>query len=314
MFPLIKTGFSRRYIRKNGKTKSIVVYSDDKLRQRHKYLKYFIERNTIPSTFAKAYIKNRSVYGMVRAHLYNDFYIKTDIKSFFSNISHDILINTLYYEINKKNKVATLQDCSRIVSECTISSEGLPIGFVTSPVLSNLYLKSFDGKLYGYIKKLGFRNPIYTRYADDIVLSFKLSEEMTGFFYKDIIDRIEKYLGEYKLHLNHKKTKIIDFRISNHIKITGVNITVDSSNYRQISIGRKKIDDFYWQICNLNKQDIERKVKSLLGMYSYIISIEGENFENKLSTKMRDRYINLNCRNLKDYIHYQHRILTESES
>ncbi len=36
-----------------------------------------------------------------------------------------------------------------------------------------VYLKEFDGILYGKLKKLELENVIYTRYADDICISFK---------------------------------------------------------------------------------------------------------------------------------------------
>lgn len=54
-----------------------------------------------------------------------------------------------------------------------MNDKGLPLGLVTSPILSNIYMKEFDNIIYGKLKKMGLDNIIYTRYADDIVISFK---------------------------------------------------------------------------------------------------------------------------------------------
>lgn len=67
-----------------------------------------------------------------------------------------------FIEINKSSQISR-RECYEIVRKCSVGSKGLPLGLVSSPVLANLYLKEFDGLLYGKIKKMGLKNPIYTR-------------------------------------------------------------------------------------------------------------------------------------------------------
>ena len=104
-------------------------------------------------------------------------FIKMDIKSFFSNINHSKLAETLYYEINKNTKISR-KECYDVVRKCSVGDKGLPLGLVSSPILANLYLKEFDGLIYGRVKKMGLSNVIYTRYADDMVISYKNTSNM----------------------------------------------------------------------------------------------------------------------------------------
>ena len=144
-----------RYIKKKNKIRKIVSYKsvDCRLRIYHKKVNEFLKQNFINSLFSYAYVENRSIYDNAKAHMYNDFFIMLDIKNFFNNITHEKLIKRLYIEINKKNKNAiTLLECAEIVKKCSVSNRGIPLGFVTSPILANIYLKEFDNILYGKLE------------------------------------------------------------------------------------------------------------------------------------------------------------------
>ena len=60
--------------------------------------------------------------------------------------------------------------------ECLLSlcmlNNGLPQGTPTSPFLTNLVMVEYDYKITEYLKSLG-AGYIYTRYADDILISNK---------------------------------------------------------------------------------------------------------------------------------------------
>ena len=70
------------------------------------------------------------------------------------------------------------------------------------------YMKEFDGLLYGKLKKMELNNPIYTRYADDIVISFKTGKDD---FEKidNIKAEVQSLLKKVHLTLNEKKRKAI---------------------------------------------------------------------------------------------------------
>ncbi|UKI37208.1 MAG: hypothetical protein L6V93_03225 [Clostridiales bacterium] len=62
------------------------------------------------------------------------------------------------------------------------------------------------GVFYGKLKIITFKNIIYTRYADDIVVSFKQEDVKNIDDAKSSIINIAKQiLCRYKLHLNERK-------------------------------------------------------------------------------------------------------------
>ena len=194
------------HIKIKNKLRKIMTYIsyDCELYNKHIIIKKFLEDNFIPSDFSKAYIKNRSIYHNALSHMYNDNFLMFDIKSFFQNISHNKLMNALYFELNKINKnQISMFECKHLLNICSpTQNKGIPIGFITSPILSNIYLKEFDHILYGKLKGLNLNNIIYTRYADDLTISYKDTDNFNNI---ELIENIvSNILGRFALYLNHK--------------------------------------------------------------------------------------------------------------
>lgn len=302
-----------KYIRKKNKIRRIVTYKDEKMRQVHHNIKDYLEDNLIFSKFTKAYIKNSSIFLNAKAHMYNDVFIKLDIQDFFNSINHEVLLDILYYELNKINKKhVTKIEIAKLIKLCSISKKGLPLGLITSPILSNIYLKEFDNILYGTLKKYGMDNIIYTRYADDLTISFKSHLGISDDSVVELNSLVSNLLRKYKLKVNPKKVSIVDLNISNHVRITGVSITKDSDNYRKVSVGRKRINELYHQAIRIyRKLNIEGilpndddylKVKRIKGMESFIYSVEKRGYENIFSDDMREHIRNLGFDSLTDLI------------
>ncbi|MGG0666999.1 reverse transcriptase domain-containing protein [Lederbergia citrisecunda] len=296
-----KENFQIKRIRRKGKVREIVIYRSDMIRAKHTNIKNFLEENLVFSKFTKAYTKNSSIYNNAKAHMYNDVFIKIDIEKFFNNIDHKILLNTLYKQLNidKDNKEIGKLEVANLINLCSIYKKGLPLGLVTSPILSNIYLKEFDNILYGKLKKMHLKNIIFTRYADDITISFKNTEspnkEYIDELYRCIINLVGKLLKKYKLKINHQKVKLINLDTSNHVRITGVNIIKINGNYRKLSVGRNKIRDLYFDAIELvgkNKSELSNKdyykIRQIKGMESFILSIEKKGYEFALSQGMRN--------------------------
>ena len=277
-------------VKKNKRRKITTYVSDDcELKHYHYALVEYIEKRFTPSIFTKGYIKNTSIYHNALTHLYNDYFIKIDVKDFFLNINHKTLANNLYYELNRENKNSiTKKECLQLVDSCSISKKGLPLGLVTSPILSNVYMKDFDNKYYGNLKKLNLSNLIYTRYADDIIVSFKDNEiENVDSIFGEIINITTKNLKQKSLKINNKKTKFYNLSVSNHVKITGVNIIKDSENYRHLSVGRKSKNKLFWDVLDAFENDNYFKRDKLKGLYSFYLSIEKEGIDKCFSDGMK---------------------------
>ena len=300
-------GYEVRYIRTKSKVRKIITYAQDDNYHRnyHEKVVEYIYRYTIPSKFSKAYYPGSSIFYNAEAHLYNDIFIKLDIDNFFPSIDHSYLVACLHYEISKQKEIS-YKECFNIVEECSVSDKGLPLGLVSSPVLANLYLKQFDGLLYGYLKKTGIKNPIYTRYSDDLVISFK-DDHIDNQIVNDIIMQVGKLLKKFKLSLNKKKTQIIDLNISNHVRITGISITKSKDGYRRLSVGSKMKNRLFWSTINAfnNKNSVSiGEIHRLKGLCAYVLSIEKQGLEKSYSEKMISMIKERGFESLSDMINH----------
>jgi hypothetical protein len=83
--------------------------------------------------------------------------IKADIKHYYQNIDHEILLTMLSKRIRDRKVIAVIESIVRQYKD------GLPLGFYLSQWLSNFYLCEFDH----YVKEtLGVKH--YLRYVDDL--------------------------------------------------------------------------------------------------------------------------------------------------
>jgi len=297
-----------RYIKTKNKIRRIVSYrnNDCELRKKHEHIQHFLADNFVPSIFSKGYVRKRSIYHNAIAHLYNDYFIMLDIKDFFPHICHKQLSDMIFYELNKltPNQINKLE-CKELIDLCSVSSRGLPLGFVTSPILSNIYLKEFDGIFYGRLRSLKLANVIYTRYADDLVISFKTTALQT---HSDIDERIQEIASEllarYGLQLNKHKSRSYNMHTSNHVRITGVNIVIDSKGRRHLTVGRAIKNKLYWDAIHCfesNKQDAEL-VQKIKGMQSFVLSIEKCGYEDCYSENMMKKVYILGFDSLRQLI------------
>lgn len=304
--------YQYKFIKRKGKIRKIVTYKNEGIRKKHEKINDFLNKNLFYSKFSKAYIKGSSIFYNAKAHLYNDIFISLDIEKFFNNIDHNLLKEILYFELNKFEengiKIGRIE-CAKIIEMCSVSQKGLPLGLIPSPSLANIYLKEFDNVLYGKLKKMNLSNVIYTRYADDLTISFKNSNEENDYIKNEIIDIVSKLLRRYKLKLNIKKTRYINFEISNHVRITGVNIIKDKDNYRRLSVGRKLKKEFFYKTIACYREYLKdpvsidvAEIRKIKGMESFILSIEKEGYEGTFSPGMQEVIESFGFRNLSDLI------------
>jgi len=124
--------------------------------------------------------------------------LKCDIRKFFDNIDHQILIKILENYIPDKNIIWLLKE---IINSFSVKQGGvgLPLGNLTSQLFVNIYMNEFDQ----FVKhKIKARH--YIRYADDFVI---LSYDRA--YLSNLIQPIKEFLPEgLKLELHPKKFSI----------------------------------------------------------------------------------------------------------
>ena len=137
----------------------------------------------------------------------NDFVVDLDIKGFFDNIDHDLMMKALrHYCLDEWVAMYVsrwLKAGIMAVGEYSKTSEGTPQGGVISPLLANLYLHvAFDE----WMRKFHPEKP-FERYADDVVVHCK-TEKQAQFMLRQISQRMKAC----HLELHPLKTKIVNLR------------------------------------------------------------------------------------------------------
>lgn len=97
------------------------------------------------------------------------YVLKCDIKKFFHNVDHNILIGLLRKKVSDQDFLWLLKEIvSSFKSEYTVNPKypkGMPIGNLTSQIFANIYMDPFD-KFVKHKLKVKY----YIRYADDFVI------------------------------------------------------------------------------------------------------------------------------------------------
>ncbi|MFH1473222.1 MAG: reverse transcriptase/maturase family protein [bacterium] len=139
-------------------------------------------------------------------HICSCFVLKCDIRKFFANIDHKVLMKILErhivdpdinWLINQVVSSFYTNTPNTHISYGLNEKKGLPLGNLTSQLLVNVYMHEFDM----YIKQ-ELRVKYYIRYADDFVI---LSEDRK--YLENILQKFEKFLNE-KLQLTLHENKV----------------------------------------------------------------------------------------------------------
>jgi group II intron reverse transcriptase/maturase len=131
--------------------------------------------------------------------------IDADIKGYFQNIDHTLLLNLVGRRINDPRVLALIKGWlkSGVMDRGSFESSegtGTPQGGVISPLLANIYLHSFD-KMF---LLSGIRGTL-VRYADDLVILLKEGGAR-------VLEKVRVMLGRLGLELHTDKTRIADAR------------------------------------------------------------------------------------------------------
>ena len=136
--------------------------------------------------------------------------LKCDIRKFFANIDHKILIQILERHVNDKDTVWLL---GRVIESFNPKGKvgvGLPLGNLTSQLLVNIYMNEFD-----QFVKLQLKEKYYIRYADDFVF---MSDNKSHL--EQLIPRVSEFL-EYKLRLNLHPDKVFIKTLASGVDFLG---------------------------------------------------------------------------------------------
>jgi len=174
--------------------------------------------------------------------------LKCDIRKFFANINHNILLGILREYIPDENIINLLKN---IINSFSIKiGAGLPLGNLTSQLLVNIYMNKFD-----QFMKHKMKVKYYIRYADDFVI---FSEDKK--YLEDLVICIGDFLrSELKLELHPNKLFIKT--INSGVDFLG---WVNFSDHRVLRTSTKKR-----MMRNLKNNTKTEVIASYLGLLSH---------------------------------------------
>lgn len=193
----------------NGKTRPLGIPTvEDRIAQT--IVKMIIEPK-IDKKFSKwsyGYRKGKSGYEAVEEAKRNcwkyDYVVDLDIKGFFDNIDHELMIKAVLRNVEEKWCILYIKRWLKASVEMPdgrveTREKGTPQGGVISPLLANLFLHYVMDK---WLEK-EYPEIRYERFADDAIIHCKTEKQA-----KEIREALEKRFKECNLELHPEKTKI----------------------------------------------------------------------------------------------------------
>lgn len=236
-----------------------------------------VDLGALYHTSAFAYVKNRCTIDAIKKHQRNEsnWFLKLDFKNFFGSTTPQFVLNMIsqsfpFCEIVKAPTGKSALE--KALSLCFLNG-GLPQGTPISPTLTNIMMIPIDHLIFNTLAK---RKIVYTRYADDMLISAVES------FSKDkMAAYISKVLQQYHapFSINEEKTRYGSRKGSNW------NLGVMLNKDNQITVGHMKKKHFKAAICNFihdfrsGKRWPADEVRTLVGQLSYYKSVEPDYFD-----------------------------------
>lgn len=232
-------------------------------------------------TTAFAYVKGRSTLDAVKRHQANEsrWFGKFDLSNFFGSTTLEFVMKqfaTIYpfSEIVKEDEGRTELEKAL---ELAFLNGGLPQGTPISPLISNIIMIPIDYKLSNTLRDFDGNRFVYTRYADDFIISSR-----HDFNFRNVENLMLETFEEFgtPFSLNREKTRYGSSSGRNW------NLGVMLNSQNQITIGRAKkrileciLHEYASDVVQGSRWSLE-DVQVLAGQLSYYRMVEREAIDN----------------------------------
>jgi len=247
-------------IKTNGK-KRIIAAPKPELKELQREVLSILEKYYNPKSYIHGFVKGKSIRTCLMPHIKNDYVMSVDFKSFFPSWVKQIIIHKLRYFIPEFSE----NEIYIISKLCTYNGK-MVLGSPISPILTNIFMQDFDELFYHWCKE---HDIVYTRYADDIILSRNANK----FNKYVIIDTINYFLiqtDNKHIKINNKKVRY------GKTALLGLNINGD------VSVSKRKIRSklrailFSWGTKGLELSELDEYHKGLL---AYIKGVNNKQYK-----------------------------------
>ncbi|WP_440785179.1 reverse transcriptase domain-containing protein [Pseudomonas syringae] len=279
----IKLDLAASSVKKNFEGRSVYA-PEPKLKLYLGFLsRVLFDRLPLAEQVVYSYRKGVNVVNAVEKHSSSKYFFQTDIESFFGSINREIIRRSILWSLD----FCPISDIDvwidRILDIVTVDGL-LPPGFPTSPAISNCCLVKFDEEFLSWCDSQGF---IYTRYADDLIVSSKVDPGVDLLVSKitEILNKM--FDGDFKLNLN--KTRVV--RPGSKVKLLGVvilpngKVSIDGNLKKNVETAMyhllKNKEKF---VSFLKEQELDRALQKFSGQLNYINTVDPD-FLDKLRRK-----------------------------
>lgn len=226
-------------------------------------------------TSAFAYVRHRCTIDSIKRHQANEsrWFGKFDLSNFFGNTTMDFVMKqfSMIYPFSEVMKVPQGRSALEKALELAFLNGGLPQGTPISPTITNIMMIPIDFALNKGFREFNGQKFVYTRYADDFLVSSRYDFNVRD-VQKFIVDTLAEFGAPF--HLNASKTRYGSSSGKNY------NLGVVLNKDNQISVGYKKKRQFKAQLSSFvldtqsgNYWDLE-SVQVLDGLRNYYRMVE----------------------------------------
>ena len=177
--------------------------------------------------------------------------VEADIKGFFDNVNHDMLIEFLNIRVKDSSLIFLIKrflKAGYIDNNLLVKTDvGTPQGSILSPLLANIFLHYvLDSRFEQEVKTHTKGYCELVRYADDYVCLVQYKEDANK-----ILSALENRFNKYKLTLHPNKTRVFSFgrfekqnansqnRKANTFTFLGFTHFCDKTRKGHFKVGRK---------------------------------------------------------------------------
>lgn len=203
----ISPDYAERFIEKrSGGSRRLLVPSQKLKELQQRILKRLLARLSVHPA-ATGFEPGTSIVHNAAQHTDQAVVICMDVRDFFPQTTADRV--TAYFQ-----RIGWDREAAELLTNLTTWESGLPQGALTSPRLSNLVNLVLDSRIERFVHR---RKGTYTRYADDICISFPKDYPKRV---RGTVQVVRRHLKAFGYELNGKKTRIL--RQHQQQKVTGL--------------------------------------------------------------------------------------------
>ena len=231
-------------------------------------------------TSAFAYVKNRCTVDAVKRHQKNNskWFGKLDLHDFFGSTTLDYVIKmfSMVFPFSEIVKFPNGEAELRKALDLAFLNGGLPQGTPLSPLITNVMMIPVDYKLANAFRDFDKQRFIYTRYADDFIISSKVDFDVHR-VEKLVVDMLHEFGAPFTI--NESKTRYGSSAGRNW------NLGVMLNKDNEITVGHKKKRQFqsmlYYYITDKRKGISwpREDIQTMQGLHSYYRMVEPETID-----------------------------------